>query len=155
MTKAYFGAGCFWGVEETFRQLRGVKSTSVGYGGGHQDSPNYQQVCSGGTGHAELVEVEYNPVELPYDKLLGVFWKCHNPLQHNRQGADVGTQYRSVIFYTDGSQAQVAKKSKEELQKGFKSLGQSIATKVEAFKNYYLAEDYHQQYVAKRNSKRR
>src|ERR1700704_3668715 len=110
--KATFGAGCFWGVEETFRNLEGVTATAVGYAGGRKDNPSYEDVCTDETGHAEVVEVEFDPAQINYDKLLDVFWANHNPTQLNRQGPDVGAQYRSVIFYHSPGQKSVAEASK-------------------------------------------
>src|SRR3954463_1133353 len=118
--KATFGAGCFWGVEETFRNLEGVTRTAVGYAGGKKENPTYEDVCSDETGHAEVVEVEFDPARIGYDKLLDVFWANHNPTQLNRQGPDVGTQYRSVIFFHSPEQKSVAEASKEKLSKSHK-----------------------------------
>src|SRR5947209_19826636 len=115
--KATFGAGCFWGVEETFRNLKGVISTAVGYAGGTKDSPTYEDVCTDKTGHAEVVEVEFDPSQIAYDDLLDVFWSNHNPTTVNRQGPDVGTQYRSVIFYHSSEQKSAAETSREEIDK--------------------------------------
>jgi peptide-methionine (S)-S-oxide reductase len=114
--RAIFGAGCFWGVEAAFRQLPGVVSTAVGYSGGHTDNPDYKQVCSGTTGHAEVVEVEYDPERVSYDRLLDTFWDEHDPTQVNRQGPDVGEQYRSAIFYLTPEQREAAERSKAERQ---------------------------------------
>src|SRR5881409_614877 len=113
--KATFGAGCFWGVEETFRNLKGVLSTAVGYAGGTKENPKYEDVCTDETGHAEVVEVEFDPARIGYDRLLDVFWTNHNPTQLNRQGPDVGAQYRSVIFYHSPEQKAAAEASKEKL----------------------------------------
>ncbi|MFW6133734.1 MAG: peptide-methionine (S)-S-oxide reductase MsrA, partial [Planctomycetota bacterium] len=114
--RATFAAGCFWGIEETFRNVNGVVSTAVGYTGGTADSPTYEQVCSGATGHAETVEVVYDPRQVRYDDLLEVFWDAHDPTQHNRQGPDVGTQYRSAIFYHDDAQREAAEASRRRLR---------------------------------------
>src|SRR5438874_2714115 len=114
--KATFGAGCFWGVEETFRNLNGVVSTAVGYAGGTKPNPSYEDVCTDETGHAEVVQVEFNPAEISYEQLLDVFWSNHNPTTLNRQGPDVGTQYRSVVFYHSPAQKAAAEVSKEKLQ---------------------------------------
>ena len=149
--KAAFGAGCFWGVEETFRTTKGVISTTVGYMGGHTDNPTYNDVCSGQTGHAEAVEVIYDPSLISYNKLLNVFWNVHDPTTLNRQGPDIGEQYRSIIFYYDDEQENSAKTSKDELQKSG-SYNRDIVTEIvpaEKFK-FYNAEDYHQQYLKKR-----
>jgi peptide-methionine (S)-S-oxide reductase len=137
--KAAFGAGCFWHIEEEFSKL-GVK-TEAGYMGGHTENPSYETVCSGRTGHAETVSIEYNPKKISYDKLLHTFWQIHDPTQLNRQGADVGSNYRSVIFYYSESQRKVAEKSLKEEQKKRK-----IATTIEKASRFYKAEGYHQKY---------
>ncbi len=148
MEKATFGAGCFWGVEETFRQLKGVLSTAVGYEGGLMNNPTYKDVCTDRTGHAEVVQVEYDPKQVPYGTLLDTFWNNHNPTQLNRQGPDVGSQYRSVIFFHSKEQEKAAMASKEKLQKtGYKS---PIVTQIVPAQVFWKAEDYHQQYLAKR-----
>jgi peptide-methionine (S)-S-oxide reductase len=148
MEKATFGAGCFWGVEETFRQLKGVLSTAVGYEGGLMNNPTYKDVCTDRTGHAEVVQVEYDPKQISYDQLLDVFWHNHNPTSLNRQGPDIGTQYRSVIFFHDAKQEKTAQASKEKLQKtSYKS---PVVTQIVPAAIFWKAEDYHQQYLAKR-----
>ena len=147
--KATFGAGCFWGVEETFRTLPGVKSTAVGYAGGTKDHPTYEDVCSDETGHAEVVEVEFDPQTISYDKLLGVFWANHNPTTPNRQGPDVGPQYRSVIFYHSPEQKAQAEASKAALEKSGKH-SRPIVTQIEPAPRFWPAEDYHQKYLQKR-----
>jgi len=148
MEKATFGAGCFWGVEEAFRQLKGVVSTAVGYEGGTLNNPTYKDVCTGRTGHAEVVEVAYEPSKISYDELLNVFWSNHNPTSLNRQGPDIGTQYRTVIFFHTPQQEKTAKESKDKLQKtGYKS---PIVTQIVPASVFWKAEDYHQQYLAKR-----
>lgn len=148
MEKATFGAGCFWGVEETFRQMKGVVSTAVGYEGGITNSPTYKDVCTDRTGHAEVVQVEFDPKQISYEQLLDAFWHSHNPTSLNRQGPDIGTQYRSVIFFHDAKQEKAAKASKEKLQKtGYKS---PIVTQIVPAAIFWKAEDYHQQYLAKR-----
>ena len=149
MAKATFAAGCFWGVEATFRQLPGVISTSVGYIGGKTANPTYKEVCSDTTGHAEAVEVEYDPAKLSYDRLLEVFWENHDPTQVNRQGPDFGTQYRTAIFFHTPEQEAAAKASKEALEKSHR-YSKPIATQIVPVEKFYLAEDYHQQYLEKR-----
>jgi peptide-methionine (S)-S-oxide reductase len=145
--KATFGAGCFWGVEAAFRQLAGVTKTEVGYEGGKLENPTYEDVCSHTTGHAEVVEVTYDPEQISYEELLDVFWAKHDPTQLNRQGWDVGDQYRSVIFFHDEEQQEVAVRSKAQEQK---SRRQPVVTVVEPAQMFYPAEDYHQQYLEKR-----
>src|ERR1700693_1090628 len=145
--KATFGAGCFWGVEETFRNLEGVLSTAVGYAGGTKENPTYQDVCTDKTGHAEAVEVEFDPAQISFDALLDVFWSNHNPTTLNRQGPDIGTQYRSAIFFHDAEQEATAKASKDRWQSKFR---RPIVTKIVPAETFYAAEDYHQQYLEKR-----
>jgi peptide-methionine (S)-S-oxide reductase len=145
--KATFGAGCFWGVEAAFRQLEGVTRTRVGYTGGTLDNPTYEDVCSHTTGHAEVVEVTYDPERVSYDELLDVFWRKHDPTQLNRQGWDIGDQYRSVVFFHDGEQREAALRSKAREQS---SLSAPIVTQIEPAETFYEAEDYHQQYLEKR-----
>ena len=145
--KATFGAGCFWGVEAAFRQLDGVTKTRVGYTGGHTENPTYRAVCSHRTGHAEAVEVTYDDEQLSYDDLLRVFWGKHNPTQRNRQGWDFGDQYRSVIFFHDPEQQEIAVRSKAEEQNRHR---RPVVTQVEPAQTFYPAEDYHQQYLEKR-----
>ena len=149
MAKAIFAAGCFWGVEATFRQLPGVISTRVGYTGGQLPSPTYKDVCTDRTGHAEAVEVEYDPSRLSYEKLLDVFWENHDPTQLNRQGPDWGTQYRSAIFFTSPEQEAAATASKERLEKSGR-YNQPIVSQIVPASTFYEAEDYHQQYLEKR-----
>ncbi|MGB3561278.1 MAG: peptide-methionine (S)-S-oxide reductase MsrA [Geitlerinemataceae cyanobacterium] len=152
MTKlATFGAGCFWGVEAAFRQIKGVKSTSVGYMGGHFPNPSYLDVLSRITGHAEVAQIEYNSDEVSYETLLEVFWKIHDPTQLNRQGADRGEQYRSVIFYHDTEQETTARTSKRRLQQSGKFELQ-IVTQIQPAGDYYLADDSHQQYFEKKQN---
>lgn len=146
---AMFGAGCFWGVEEAFRTIPGVIDTEVGYAGGSMDNPTYRQVCSDTTGHAEVVQVKFDPNGVSYDQLLDVFWKSHDPTQVNRQGPDVGSQYRSVIFATGPEQEKIAQASKEKLEAGGK-YKKPIATSIEKAPTFYAAEDYHQEYLFKR-----
>ena len=147
--KATFGAGCFWGVEAAYRQIPGVISTAVGYLGGTLEKPTYYDVCSGRTGHAEVVEVTYDPSRLTYDDLLTVFWENHDPTTLNRQGPDVGTQYRSAIFYHDEDQKETAIRSKEERDRSGK-YRRPIVTEITPATEFYMAEDYHQQYLEKR-----
>ncbi len=149
MAKATFAAGCFWGVEATFRQIPGVTSTRVGYIGGQIENPTYQQVCTDTTGHAEAVEVEYDPAKVSYEQLLSVFWENHDPTQINRQGPDWGKQYRSAIFVHSPEQEAAAKASKEELGKSGR-FSKPIATQIVTAPEFYAAEDYHQQYLEKR-----
>jgi peptide-methionine (S)-S-oxide reductase len=147
--KATFGAGCFWGVEADFRQIPGVKATRVGYEGGHTQDPTYRDVCSHTTGHAEVVEVDYDPERVSYEQLLNVFWENHDPTQLNRQGPDVGDQYRTVIFYNTPEQQAAAIASKEALEAAHK-YRKPIVTQIVPAETFYLAEDYHQQYLEKR-----
>jgi len=147
--KATFGAGCFWGVEAAFRRMPGVKSTTVGYEGGHTQNPTYKDVCTDGTGHAEVVEIEFDPTQISYQKLVEEFFKLHDPTQLNRQGPDWGTQYRSAIFYHSPEQQQVAQATKQALA-GSRKFSKPIVTEVVPAQEFYKAEDYHQQYLEKR-----
>lgn len=147
--KATFAAGCFWGIEELFRQQPGVISTKVGYIGGQTVNPTYPDVCTGQTGHAEAIEIEYDPEKITYDTLLELFWNNHNPTTPNQQGPDIGTQYRSVIFFHNAEQANKAEHSKALLEKTHR-FAQPIITQIIPASTFYLAEDYHQQYAAKR-----
>ncbi len=149
MAKATFAAGCFWGVESAFRQVAGVASATAGYTGGTFENPTYEDVCSGQTGHAEAVEVEFDPAVVSYEALLDVFWKCHDPTTPNRQGPDVGSQYRSAIFFHDADQEAKARASKQVLEQSGR-LGAPIVTEIVAASTFYRAEEYHQQYFAKR-----
>jgi peptide-methionine (S)-S-oxide reductase len=149
MEVATFGAGCFWGVEETFRKIPGVKNTVVGYMGGTTENPTYEEVCTDKTGHAEVVQVEYDPAEVSYEELLDVFWNSHNPTTLNRQGPDVGTQYRSVIFYHTPEQKRVAEASKEKMDRSGK-WKDPIVTEITPASTFYRAEEYHQRYLQKR-----
>ena len=149
MSKAIFAAGCFWGVEATFRQLPGVTSTRVGYTGGQTADPTYKDVCTDRTGHAEAVEVTYDPTQLPYEKLLDVFWENHDPTQVNRQGPDFGTQYRTAIFFSTPEQETAARASKAALEKSHR-FSKPIATQIVPAVTFYEAEDYHQQYLEKK-----
>jgi peptide-methionine (S)-S-oxide reductase len=146
---ATFGAGCFWGVEAAYRQIPGVLSTRVGYLGGTMENPTYKDVCSGRTGHAEVVEVTYDPARLSYDDLLTVFWENHDPTTLNRQGPDVGVQYRSAIFYHDDEQKAAAEASKAERDRSGR-YRRPIVTEITPASQFYEAEDYHQQYLEKR-----
>ncbi len=145
---ATFAAGCFWGVEELFRHLKGVKNTVVGYTGGHTKNPTYKDVCSDKTGHAEAVQVAYDPEEISYEELLKIFWEGHDPTTPNRQGPDVGSQYRSVIFYSTPNQKMAAERSKKELEKSDKYKS-AIVTEIIPAPTFYPAEEYHQQYFEK------
>lgn len=149
MAKATFGAGCFWGVEAAFRKVPGVTSTAVGYAGGAVESPSYDMVCTGRTGHAEVVEVDYDPDKVGYDQLLDVFWASHDPTQMNRQGPDIGTQYRSAIFFHDAEQEEEAKASLKRLEASGIHRG-AIVTEITPAGAFWKAEDYHQQYLEKR-----
>lgn len=149
MAKATFGAGCFWGVEAAFRQVEGVVDTAVGYMGGTVEHPTYQQVCTDTTGHVEVVQVEYDPERVSYEALLDVFWACHDPTQVNRQGPDIGTQYRSVIFVHDEEQAAAARTSRERLEDSG-SYTRPIATRIEPASTFWRAEEYHQRYLERR-----
>jgi len=146
--KATFGAGCFWHVEDLLSKTKGVKSTKVGYIGGQLPNPTYDEVCTDKTGHAEAVEVEYDPDEISYEKLLDVFWNNHNPTTLNRQGPDIGIQYRSAIFYHDNEQKEIAEKSKQILDKSRK-YENPIVTEIVPSPTFYSAEEYHQKYFIK------
>ena len=146
---ATFGAGCFWGVEVAFRNVPGVKDAKVGYLGGTLANPTYRDVCTGRTGHAEVVQVEYDPMEVTYDRLLDVFWENHDPTTLNRQGPDVGTQYRSAVFYHSPEQKRAAEESKSRLEASGK-LRSAIVTEITEASAFYPAEDYHQRYLEKR-----
>jgi len=150
--RAIFAAGCFWGVEETFRSIKGVVSTRVGYTGGKKKNPTYEDVCTDKTGHAEAVEVEYDPSTVSYEELLNAFWNMHDPTMLNHQGPDTGKQYRSAIFYVDGKQKNAAVSSKEKLQRSGK-YNKVIVTDITPAAEFYPAEDYHQKYYMKRGIK--
>ena len=152
MSKATFAAGCFWGVETAFRKVEGVVSTEVGYMGGQLDDPGYEQVCTGRTGHAEVVGLEFDPRRVTYDELLKVFWGIHDPTTPNRQGPDIGTQYRSAIFTHGPEQEAAARASKERLQAEGR-FGAAIVTEVTPASPFYRAEDYHQQYFEQRGNR--
>jgi peptide-methionine (S)-S-oxide reductase len=149
MEKATFAAGCFWGVEESFRTLKGVLKTTVGYSGGTLENPTYEEVCTDRTGHAEVVLVEYDPAQVSYEQLLDVFWNAHDPTTLNRQGPDTGKQYRSAIFYHTPRQKAAAEASKEQLSQSGK-FKRPIVTEIVAAAPFYRAEEYHQQYLMKR-----
>ncbi len=153
MAKATFAAGCFWGVEAAFRKVEGVTSTSVGYIGGTVDKPTYEHVCTGQTGHAEAVEVDFDPSAVSFEKLLDVFWASHDPTQLNRQGPDIGTQYRSAVFVHDAEQEAAARASMAAEQASGRQRG-DIVTAITEAPVYWLAEDYHQQYFEKSGRKR-
>jgi len=148
MEKTTFGGGCFWGIEYAFRQVSGVKEAPVGYAGGTTENPTYEQVCSGQTGHAEVVQVEFNPDEVTYKELLDLFWTIHDPTTLNRQGPDIGTQYRSVIYFHSLEQEQTAQLSIDALQKEGRFLN-PIVTEVLPIDTFYMGEDYHQKYFEK------
>ena len=147
---ATFGGGCFWCLEAVFERLDGVKSVTSGYAGGTRENPNYKEVCSGNTGHAEVIQIDFDPQKITYEKLLEIFWEAHDPTTMNRQGADAGTQYRSIILYHNEAQKQAAEKSKEQAQWRFP---RPIVTEIVPLKRFYKAEDYHQDYY-RNNSER-
>ena len=142
---AVFGAGCFWGVESAFRAVAGVVDVAVGYAGGTVPKPNYRTVCSGKTGHAEVVQVEYDPARVSFDQLVEVFWQIHDPTTLNRQGPDFGTQYRSIVFYSDEHERKAAEESKRRLDESGK-LGRPVVTQIVPAAEFYRAEEYHQRY---------
>jgi peptide-methionine (S)-S-oxide reductase len=149
MEKATFGAGCFWGIEATFRQVDGVTDAAVGYAGGYTDQPTYQQVCRENTGHAEVVQIEFDPARVSYDTLLDVFWGAHDPTQFNRQGPDIGDQYRSVIFYHSPEQKKAAEESKARLEQSGR-FSRSVVTQIVPVETFWRAEEYHQRFLEKR-----
>ena len=149
MDTATFAAGCFWGVEESFRQLPGVIDTTVGYLGGHTQNPTYKDVCTDATGHAEVVQVTFDPAKVTYEQLLDVFWSAHDPTTLNRQGPDIGTQYRSAIFFHSPEQERLARAAKEHMQ-ALGKFRRPIVTEITPASTFYPAEDYHQKYLAKR-----
>ncbi len=154
MAIATFGAGCFWGVEAAFRQLDGVTSTAVGYAGGELANPSYEIICTGQTGHAEVVRVEFDPARVSYQQLLDRFWETHDPTTLNRQGPDVGTQYRSAVFFHDAEQEAAARAAKDALQESGRYRN-PIVTEVTPAPDFWMAEDYHQQFFEKRAQGRR
>ena len=145
--KALLGAGCFWGIEEYFRKIEGIKNTKVGYSGGNFSNPSYEDVCTNTTGHVEVVLIEFDENIISYSKILDHFWICHDPTQLNRQGYSIGTQYKSVIFYYSDEQKKLAEKSKNEFQKKLSTL---IVTEIIKAKEFFIAEDYHQNYIQKK-----
>ncbi len=149
MQEATFGAGCFWGVEDAFRQVDGVTSTAVGYSGGHFENPTYEDVCADKTGHAEVVKVEFDENRVSYEDLLKIFWNVHDPTTLNRQGPDLGSQYRSVLFYHTKDQEKTAIELRKNLEKS-KKYPNPIVTEIVQVKTFYRAEEYHQQYFEKR-----
>lgn len=149
MQKTTFGAGCFWGVEDAFSQVEGVISTTVGYSGGEFENPTYEDVCAGNTGHAEVVKIEYDENKVSFEELLKIFWNIHDPTTLNRQGPDVGSQYRSAIFYNNQEQELIAFELKKTLEAG-KKYQNPIVTEIIPAKTFYRAEEYHQQYFKKR-----
>ena len=151
MNTAYFAAGCFWGVEDAFRNVKGVSSVRSGYAGGHTTSPSYDQVCSGTTGHAETVEVTYDPEKVSYEDLLRLFFTIHDPSQKNRQGPDIGEQYRSAIFYTTDEQRATAERTVDEIEAGTgpRRVSGAVQTQIKPAETFYPAEDYHQRYFEK------
>ena len=149
MATATFAAGCFWGIEEAFRRVDGVTATTVGYSGGSFENPTYKDVCSGRTGHAEVVQVEYDPARVSYEQLLTLFWSIHDPTQLNRQGNDIGGQYRWAIFFHTPQQEAAARRSKQDLEASGR-FTKPIETEITSASTVYKAEEYHQQYLAKR-----
>ena len=147
MKKALIGAGCFWGIQEFYRKLDGVINTEVGYSGGHTNNPTYEEVCTGNTNHAEVVKIDFDENKISFLEILNYFWDSHDPTQLNRQGPDIGTQYRSIIFCYDNIQLEEAKKSKELKQLSIKN---NIVTEIVPFKEFFIAEDYHQLFICKR-----
>jgi peptide-methionine (S)-S-oxide reductase len=151
MAKATFGAGCFWGVEAAFREIPGVSEVTSGYSGGERPEPTYEAVCSGDTGHAEVVEIEFDPDSVAYDELLDKFWEIHDPTTPNRQGPDIGTQYRSVIFFHDAEQEAAATRSRDAAQS---RVARPIVTQIVPVSDFWRAEDYHQRYFEKQGGRR-
>ena len=151
MEKATFAAGCFWGVEETFRALPGILDTAVGFMGGTTENPSYREVCTGRTGHAEVVQLEYDPARISYDRLLDAFWSCHDPTTKDRQGPDVGTQYRSAIFFHTSEQEAAARQSIARLESE-RRFRRPIVTMIEPASAFWRAEEYHQRYLEKQGA---
>lgn len=152
MERATFGMGCFWGPEEIFRKVDGVTSTSVGFMGGSLENPTYEEVCTGRTGHVEVVEVEFDPSRIAYEELLEIFWARHDPTTRNRQGPDIGTQYRSVLFFHSPEQEAAARASKEKLERSSRYRSE-IVTEIVPASSYYPADEYHQRYLEKRRER--
>ena len=152
MAKAMFGAGCFWSIEDAYRSVPGVMDVAVGYSGGAKDNPTYEEVCTGVTGHAEVVEIEYDETKVNYESLLSTFWNCHDPTQLNYQGPDIGTQYRTAIFTMDANQAETAMASKKKEQDSGRHQ-RDIVTEISPAKTFWRAEEYHQQYITKNRSR--
>ena len=150
MEKATFAAGCFWGVEATFQKINGVTKTTVGYMGGNLKNPTYEDICTDKTGHAEVLQIEYDSKKITYEQLLDIFWKIHDPTQLNRQGPDIGRQYRSAIFYHDEQQKKLAEKSKNKVQKKYSKI---IVTEIKPAEEFFPAEEYHQKYHEKQGLK--
>jgi len=150
--KATFAAGCFWGVEELFSSIKGVTSTMVGYAGGNFPNPTYQDVCTGRTGHAEAIQLEYEPNVISFEELLDIFWANHNPTTPNQQGPDVGSQYRSAVFFHDSDQENKARKAKQDLEESGK-FSRKIVTEIVKATTFFNAEEYHQKYLQKRWTK--
>jgi peptide-methionine (S)-S-oxide reductase len=152
MENATLGAGCFWGIEAAFKKIKGVISTKVGYMGGNLKNPTYEDVCTGKTGHAEVVQITFNPDKITYQQLIQIFWSIHDPTQKNRQGPDVGAQYKSVIFYHNDLQRKIAEESKKQ-QKKLNKFEKKIFTEIRPAGNFWIAEEYHQNYYEKRQTK--
>ena len=148
LSKALIAAGCFWGIEEYFRKINGIINTKVGYSGGHSINPSYEEVCTGNTDHAEVVLINFKNEIVTFEEIINHFWKCHDPTQLNRQGLDIGSQYRSVIFYYDTEQKKIVENSKIEFQK---TISQQIVTEITEAKEFFIAENYHQCFIAKKN----
>lgn len=149
LEKVIFGAGCFWGVEATFRKIKNVNNVTCGYTGGHTNNPTYDDICTGTTGHVEVVQVIYDTNQIDFIRLLDTFWCCHNPTTIDRQGPDIGTQYRSTIFFYTSEQEKIATQSKRELQQKISATNQTIVTEILPASTFYPAEEYHQRYFEK------
>lgn len=151
MEKATFGAGCFWGIEAAFRKIDGVTNTTVGYMGGNLENPTYEDVCTDKTGHVEVVQIDFDPTKISYEDLLEQFWDIHDPTQLNKQGPDIGIQYKSVIFYHNNQQKKIAENSKKKLENSSKYKN-PVVTEIIKAKKFYRAEEYHQQYLEKKGA---